>query len=217
MECAGHCNGGEHTSVAMQEEVGWLGDREWMAREMDSEKAMRDKYKEMEKSRRMEAPVQKMIDEVYKGNKEVEWAEIAPLPRGGKGKVKNQKRMRTQRDGDGRSKQRTWAMDGECQKSNSEHSAQPRKYSLKRPQRNSNIKREQKALPDHGQKVNLTKKSNEKWDQSAPARNTSERLLPKPKTCMYDVLPDTEIFKRTKDQRTAITHDMEPAHKGSHE
>ena len=108
MECAGHCNGGEHTSAAMQEEVGWLGSREWMARDMEKEKDKIEEYKEREKSTIVGLPPQMRFEEIYHGNEEYDWAEIAPLPRGGKGKTNNRKRVRDEREEDDQSKQQGW-------------------------------------------------------------------------------------------------------------
>ena len=84
----------------MQDEWDWLGSKGWLARELEIEKVRREEYEGREKSRVEEKPPPGWTEQIYIGEEEVDWAEIGPLPRGGKGKIDNRKRRRNERGGD---------------------------------------------------------------------------------------------------------------------
>eukprot|EP00956_Cyclotella_meneghiniana_P034183 scaffold102157_cov108-Cyclotella_meneghiniana.AAC.1 len=68
----------------MQDEWDWLGSKGWLARYLENEINRRQEYEGREKSRVEEKPPQGWRDQIYIGKEEYDWAEIGPLPRGGK-------------------------------------------------------------------------------------------------------------------------------------
>ena len=110
---------------AMQGEDSWLGDRSWLAQEMEKEKQKRMSSENRTKSEKGRELPARWVEEMYRGDEKYDWAEVGPLPRGGKGKINNNKRKRSEREGDEMSKRRGWVYYKEYVKIDSSTGLQP--------------------------------------------------------------------------------------------
>eukprot|EP00956_Cyclotella_meneghiniana_P006572 scaffold8672_cov40-Cyclotella_meneghiniana.AAC.2 len=190
---------------------------------MEDERVRREEYEGRDKSRIEEKPPPEWCDQIYIGKEEHDWAEIGPLPRGGKGKTNNQKRKRTEREGNEVSKRRGWVRGDEYLKIDSRYGVQPRVYDLK----NNETTSEHEAPPKHGQRnklselsklsewSKLSKKSKVTWEQAPPPNCVTDNNGSNANSRMYDVLSGNQNEEKPRDHRPATYNTVEYERKKS--
>eukprot|EP00956_Cyclotella_meneghiniana_P026592 scaffold57877_cov41-Cyclotella_meneghiniana.AAC.3 len=120
---------------------------------------------------------------MYRGDEKYDWAEVGPLPRGGKGKKNKNKRKRSERDGDEMSKRRGWVYDKEYVKIDSSTGVQPRV--TKMPMFESY---ENKGI--HGQPAQGESGPRPQSTIGQMARGTNGPRAQKKEPMMYELLPE---------------------------